>query len=58
MELSTNNLGLLERQQKQKMVDTNTEIEAYTQSRTKKNWFHPNIWLAIDQTAQKTNFSP
>lgn len=48
----------LERQRKRKTADTNAEIEAHTQSRTRKNWFHPHIWPAIDQAARKTNFSP
>ena len=40
------------------MVDTDAEIEAHTQSLTRKNWFHLHIWPAIDQAARKTNFSP
>ena len=43
MALSTNNWRLLERQRKRKMLDTDAEIEAYTQSCTRKNWFHSHI---------------
>lgn len=56
MALSTNNFRLLQR--KRKMVDTDAEVEAHTQSRTRKNWFHLHIWPAIDQAARKINFSP
>ena len=41
--LSTNILRPFERQQKQKMIDTDAEKEVYTQSRIRKNWFHPHI---------------
>lgn len=40
------------------MVDSNTEIEAYTQPYIRKNWVHFHIWPAINQTEWKINFFP
>ena len=51
--LSTNNLRPLTRKRKE-IEDIDVEKETHIQSRVQKNWFHPHIWLAIDQAARKT----